>query len=393
MLPLDGMLVVSVEQAVAAPLATRQLADLGARVVKIERPDGGDFARGYDHSVHGLASHFVWLNRSKESLAVDLKSSAGKKIIEALLARADVFVQNLAPGAAKRHGLDATGLVARRPRLVAVDLSGYGATGPFRDRRAYDLLVQSETGLVSVTGSPDEPAKAGIPVADIAAGMYVFSGVLAALLRRERTGVGAALDVSMFDSVIEWMGHQVQHSLHTGKQPPRMGVSHPAIAPYNRYPTADGLEIMLGIQNDREWRRLAVDLLGDPALGTDPAYATNVARTANRDRVDELVAAATKQLTAVDLIARLDAAGIANARLNELPEVLEHPQLTARNRWHDVGSPAGPLATLLPPVVFPGEPPRLAAVPGLGQHTDQVLTELGYPGAEIAALRSSGVVK
>ncbi|HEV8560397.1 MAG TPA: CaiB/BaiF CoA-transferase family protein [Actinophytocola sp.] len=392
MLPLDGMLVVSVEQAVSAPLATRQLADLGARVVKIERPDGGDFARGYDQSVKGMASHFVWLNRSKESVAVDFTSAAGREVVERLVAQADVFVQNLAPGAAARRGLDAAALTQRYPRLVAVDLSGYGPAGPFRDKRAYDLLVQSEAGLVSVTGTPEAPAKAGIPIADIAAGMYIFSGVLAALLRRERGGGGAALDVSMFDTVVEWMGHQVQHTLHTGEQPPRMGVSHPAIAPYNRYPTADGNEIMLGIQNDREWRRLAADLLGSPELGTDPAYATNVARTANRDAVDALVGAATAKLTAADLVTLLDDAGIANARLNEVPQVVAHPQLVARDRWREVGSPVGPLRTPLPPITFPTDPPRLDPVPALGEHTDAVLTELGYTTDEIAGLRTAGAI-
>jgi crotonobetainyl-CoA:carnitine CoA-transferase CaiB-like acyl-CoA transferase len=392
MLPLDGMLVVSVEQAVSAPLATRQLADLGARVVKIERPDGGDFARGYDRSVKGMASHFVWLNRSKESVAVDFTSAAGREVVERLVERADVFVQNLAPGAAARRGLDAAALTRRYPRLVAVDLSGYGPAGPFRHKRAYDLLVQSEAGLVSVTGTPDAPAKAGIPIADIAAGMYIFSGVLSALLRRERGGGGAALDVSMFDTVVEWMGHQVQHTLHTGEQPPRMGVSHPAIAPYNRYPTTDGNEVMLGIQNDREWRRLAADLLGNPELGTDPAYATNVARTANRDAVDALVGAATAKLTAADLVTLLDDAGIANARLNEVPQVVAHPQLVARDRWREVDSPVGPLRTPLPPITFPTDPPRLDPVPELGEHTDAVLTELGYPGDEIAGLRAEGAI-
>jgi itaconate CoA-transferase len=392
MLPLNGMLVVSIEQAVAAPFATRQLADLGARVIKIERPDGGDFARGYDRSVRGLSSHFVWLNRSKESVAVDLKSPEGRQILERLIGRADAFVQNLAPGAAARLGLDATTLRERHPELVAVDMSGYGATGPYRDKRAYDLLVQSEGGLVSVTGTREDPVKAGTPVADIAAGMYAFAGVLSALLRRERGGGGAALEVTMFDSVVEWMGHQVNHALHTGGQPPRMGLSHPAIAPYDRFPTADGEQVLIGVQNDREWRRLAADLLGRPELGTDPAYATNVARTANREAVDALVARATGTLRADELIDRLDAAGIASARLNEVPAVVEHPQLAARDRWREIDSPAGRLPALLPPISFPDDPLRLAAVPGLGAHTDAVLGELGYTAGEIAGLRASGAV-
>jgi itaconate CoA-transferase len=385
MLPLDGVLVVSVEQAVSAPLATRHLADLGARVIKVERPDGGDFGRGYDRAVRGMASHFVWLNRSKESVTLDLKSGAGREVLERLVARADVFVQNLAPGAADRLGFSAARLLERHPRLVAVDLSGYGGTGPFRDKRAYDLLVQCEGGLASVTGTPRDPVKTGIPTADIAAGMYIFSGVLAALLRRERGGPGAALEITMFDSTLEWMGHQLQHALHTGEQPPRMGLSHTVIAPYDRYPTADGEQVVIGVQNDREWRRLATDLIGRPDLGTDPRYATNVARTANRAEVDSLVGAATARLTSAELISLLDRAGVASARLNEMPDVVRHPVLDARDRWREVDSPVGPLRTLLPPIGF-GEEPRLGPVPALGEHTEAVLTELGYSAAEIALL-------
>jgi itaconate CoA-transferase len=377
MLPLDGILVVTVEQAVSAPLATRQLADLGARVIKVERPDGGDFARGYDRSVRGMSSHFAWLNRSKESIALDLKTEPGREALERLAAKADVFVQNLAPGAAQRLGFEARQLVERYPNLVAVNLSGYGPVGPYRDKRAYDLLVQSEGGLVSVTGTPADPVKSGIPIADIASGMYIFSGVLAALLRRQRGGGGAALDLTMLDSMVEWMGHQIQHSLHTGEQPARMGLSHPAIAPYNRYPTLDGEQVLIGVQNDREWRRLAQELMGRPELGTDPRYATNVARTANRAEVDELVTLASKQRTATELIALLDAAGVANARLNEIPDVLEHPQLAARDRWREMDSPVGRLRTPLPPIVFDADPPRMDPVPALGEHTAAILAELG----------------
>jgi itaconate CoA-transferase len=386
MLPLNGMLVVSIEQAVSVPLATRQLADLGARVIKVERPDGGDFARGYDQSVRGMSSHFVWLNRSKESIVLDLKTEPGRAALERLVATADVFVQNLAPGAAARLGFDAKALHDRYPELVAADLSGYGPTGPFRDKRAYDLLVQSEGGLVSVTGTPEDPVKTGIPTADIAAGMYIFAGVLAALLRRERGGGGAALDITMFDSIVEWMGHQIQHSLHTGQQPRRMGLSHTVIAPYNRYPTSDGEQVLIGVQNDREWRRLAADLIGRPDLGTDPRYATNVARTANRDEVDALVGAASARLPAKELIDLLDRAGVASARLNEVPEVVDHPQLSARDRWREIDSPVGRLRTLLPPITFTEDPPRLDPVPALGEHTAEVLASLGYTDAEIAEL-------
>lgn len=392
MRPLDGLLVVSVEQAVAAPFATRQLAELGARVIKIERPDGGDFARHYDRSVRGMASHFVWLNRSKESLALDLKSAAGGQVVERLVARADVFVQNLGPGAATRLGLGAKQLVARHPRLVAVDLSGYGSTGPYRDKRAYDLLVQSEGGMVSVTGTADDPAKVGVPAADIAAGMYVLTAVLSALLRRERGGPGAALEIAMLDAVAEWMGHPLYHAMHTGEQPRRMGLSHASIAPYDRFPTADGQHVLIGVQNNREWRRLATDLLGRPELATDPAFATNVARTANRAAVDGVVAEATARLTARELVERLDAVGVASARLNDVTDVVDHPQLTARDRWREVDSPVGPLPALLPPVTFESDPPRWDPIPALGQHTDAVLTELGYSATEIADLRAAGTV-
>ncbi|MGA5870997.1 CaiB/BaiF CoA transferase family protein [Streptomyces cinereoruber] len=392
-LPLEGITVVAVEQAVAAPFATRQLADLGARVVKVERPDGGDFARGYDTAARGLASHFVWCNRGKESVAIDLKDPRGLALVRRMAAGADVFVQNLAQGAAARLGLDAATLCAAHPRLIAVDVSGYGAEGPYAHRRAYDMLVQCEAGLVSVTGTPEQPVKSGIPAADIAAGMYAFSGVLAALVRRGATGRGGPVEVSLLDSLAEWMGHPLHHGMHGGGAPARTGLAHAVIAPYDAYPTADGGLVLLSVQNDREWRRLAGQVLGRADLADDPSFATNAARVAGRAATDAVVAAALAPLTAEEALARLDAAGIACARLNSVAELAEHPQLTARDRWREVESPAGPLRSLLPPIVFPDAPePRMDRIPSLGQDTDEVLAELGLREAEVKALREAGVV-
>ncbi|MFJ3503703.1 CaiB/BaiF CoA transferase family protein [Streptomyces sp. NPDC090135] len=392
-LPLEGITVVAVEQAVAAPFATRQLADLGARVVKIERPDGGDFARGYDTAARGLASHFVWCNRGKESVAIDLKDPRGLALARRLAAGADVFLQNLAQGAAARLGLDAATLCAAHPRLVAVDVSGYGAEGPYAHRRAYDMLVQCEAGLVSVTGTPEHPVKSGIPAADIAAGMYAFSGVLAALVRRGATGRGGPVEVSLLDSLAEWMGHPLHHGTHGGTAPARTGLAHAVIAPYDAYPTADGGLVLLSVQNDREWRRLAGQVLGRPGLADDPAFATNAARVAGRAATDAVVAEALAPLTAEEALARLDAAGIACARLNSVAELADHPQLTARDRWREVESPVGPLRTLLPPIVFPDAPePRTDRIPALGQDTDEVLAGLGLRESEVKELRNAGVI-
>ncbi|MEU9154462.1 CaiB/BaiF CoA-transferase family protein [Streptomyces sp. NPDC048417] len=391
-LPLEGITVVAVEQAVAAPFATRQLADLGARVVKVERIDGGDFARGYDTAAQGLASHFVWCNRGKESIALDLKDPRGLDVVRRLVADADVFVQNLAHGAAARLGLDAATLCAAHPRLVAVDISGYGASGPYAGKRAYDMLVQCEAGLVSVTGTPEQPVKAGIPAADIAAGMYAFSGVLAALVRRGTTGRGGPVEVSMLDALAEWLGHPLHHTLHGGTPPERTGLAHAVIAPYDAYPTGDGGRVLLSVQNDREWRRLAEQVLGRSELGSDPAFATNSARVANRARTDELVATALGAVGTDEAVARLEAAGIACARLRDLHEVAEHPQLAARERWREVGSPVGPLRALLPPITLPGgDEARMGDVPALGQHTEALLRAVGMTDAEIAALCRDGV--
>src|SRR3954452_13014452 len=390
-LPLDGMLVVALEQAVAAPLASRHLADLGARVVKLERVDGGDFARYYDHAVKGIASHFVWLNRGKESVAVDLKTAAGREILARLLAKADVFLHNLGPGAVDRLGFSSAALREQHPRLVVCAMSGYGSTGPYRDKRAYDLLVQSEAALVAVTGTPDHPAKAGIPVADIASGMYAFGNILAALIHRERTGEGTAFEITMFDALVEWMGHPIYATDHTGEAPPRVGLSHPVIAPYDAYPTADGHEVVIGIQNDREWVRLATDILGRPELATDPDFATNVARVRNRDRVDEAVAEALGKLAAADAVTALDAARIASARLNEVQDLIAHPQLVARDRWRSAPTPVGDVRVLRSPMEPVGEGPT-GGVPALGADTAAVLSELGYSSAQIQSMHADAAV-
>ncbi len=336
-LPLQGFTIVAIEQAVAAPLATRNLADLGARVIKVERIDGGDFARGYDHVVHGTGAHFVWLNRGKESIAVDLKSAEGCSIVRRLIDRADVFVQNLAPGAADRLGLGADELRSQRPELVTVGISGFGVGGQFEQRKAYDMLIQAEAGLISITGTPDQPAKTGIPTADIASGMYAAQAVLAALLRRLRTGEGATIDVSMLDATVEWMGHALYTQMYTGAPPPRMGLSHTSIAPYDAYPTSDG-QMLIGVQNDTGWRTLVTEVLDAPELADDPRLATNVDRVQNRSLCDTLVGAQTRRWSTAELDARLAAAGIPAAQVKGLDQVVDHPQLRDRNRWRTIGT-------------------------------------------------------
>ncbi len=380
MLPLDGILVVSCEQAVAAPFATRQLAELGARVIKIERPGEGDFARGYDEAVGGLSSHFVWLNHSKESLALDLKHDAAHgDVLPRLLARADVFVQNFAPGAAERLGLDPAVLRARYPRLVTCSISGYGPDGPYRDAKAYDLLIQSEAGLVSVTGTEDEPARTGIPAADIGAGMYAFAGVLAALYDRERTGAGTHLEISLFDALVEWMGFPLQYTAGTGAPPRRTGTSHSAIAPYGTFAAGDGSEVVLGVQNEREWAAFCGTVLRRPELAGDPRFDTGARRVAHRPALHGEIDSVFSRLTGDEVTGRLAAARIAHARRREVVEVLEHPQLLARERWTSVDSPAGPLRTLLPPITLPGRPPRMGPVPSVGEHTEAILAWLDAP--------------
>ncbi len=382
----------AIEQAVAAPLATRHLADLGARVIKVERVDGGDFARAYDHAVKGTGAHFVWLNRSKESIAVDVSSAAGRRIVLRLIDSADVFLQNLAPGAAQRLGFGSQALRATRPRLVTVDMSGYGPGGPYAQKKAYDMLVQSEAGLIAMTGTPEVPSKTGVAAADIAAGVYAFSGVLAALLRRGRTGEGGHVEVSMFDAVVEWMGYPLYTTMYTGSAPPRSGLGHAAIVPYDGYPTLEGGRLLIGVQNDRGWVSLVREVLGEPELASDPRYATNVARVAHRAEVDALIAEVTGTLPAAELVARLEAAGIPNAALNEVEEVANHPQLAARDRWREVDSPGGPIRAVLPPINLDGEQARMDPIPALGEHTEAILRELDYAPEVIAELRASGVV-
>jgi itaconate CoA-transferase len=391
-LALEGITVVSLEQAVAAPLATRHLADLGARVIKIERVDGGDFARQWDSAVFGTGAHFVWLNRSKESIAIDLRRPEGVEIVKQLVDRADAFLQNFAPGAAARLGLGADELRADRPRLITVDMSGYGPGGPYSQKKAYDMLVQSEAGLIAMTGSPEAPAKTGVAAADIAAGMYAFSGILAALLRRGQTGLGGHLEVNMFDAVVEWMGYPLYTTMYTGSAPPRAGLGHAAIVPYDAYPTQDGGQLLIGVQSDRGWVTLAGDVLGRPELAIDPRYATNEARAAHREEVDALVASLTRTLPAPELRRRLDAAGIPNAALNEVAEVVSHPQLEARERWREVQTPGGPMRAVLPPITLDGPQARMGPVPALGQHTEELLVELGYATARIEELRAAGAI-
>jgi itaconate CoA-transferase len=388
MLALEGITVVSVEQAVAAPFATRQLADLGARVIKVERPNGGDFARDYDQTVKGLSAYFVWLNRSKESIALDLKQPGARMVMTKLAERADVFVQNLAPGAAERLGLTAGELTAWNPRLIACSISGYGSTGPYRDKKAYDLLVQCETGLVSVTGTPETPAKVGISVADIAAGMYAYAGILAALYERERTGRGSTLEVSLFDALGEWMSHPAYLAAYAGSPPPRTGASHASIAPYGPFATGGGVQVNLGIQNEREWAAFCAVVLERPEVARDERFATNSRRVANREELQAIIEEVFGHLGVEQVTERLEAARIAYARMNSVQEFVDHPQLAARDRWREVGSPAGPIRALLPPVTVAGREPRMDPVPAVGEHTGAILRWLGYEDDQVASLQA-----
>ena len=393
MRPLEGITVVALEQVIAGPFATRQLAELGARVIKIERPGGGDAARGYDRTVKGQSSHFVWTNRSKESIALDVKHPAAAGILARLMERADVFVQNLAPGAAERLGLGAQALRARHPKLVWCGISGYGPSGPYAEKKAYDLLVQCEAGLLSVTGSADAPAKAGIPVADIAAGMYAFSSILAALIRRMRTGEGATLDITMFEALGEWMGFPAYFTAYGGSAPQRSGAHHATIAPYGPFRTGDGATVFFSVQNEREFARFCDVVLGDTELARDPRFSTSPARLANRTALHESIDRVFSGLTADEVIARLEKADIANARLNTMEEFWRHPQLAARERWREVGSPGGAIDALKPPFNLSDFEPRMDPVPAVGEHTRALLVELGYAPGEVNELAAQGAVQ
>src|SRR5262245_49812405 len=396
MRPLQGITVVTLEHAIAAPLCTRHLADLGARVIKVERPGVGDFARGYDERVKGLASHFVWTNRSKESLTLDVKHAAASQVLDALLARADVLVQNLAPGAAARLGLSFEVLQAKLPRLIVCDISGYGddpeQPGPYRDKKAYDLLIQSEAGFLSVTGTPEQPAKAGCSIADIAAGMYAYSAILAALIERGRSGQGVRLDVSMLESMAEWMSFPLYYAYDGANPPPRAGAAHATIFPYGPFPAGDGHAVMLGLQNDREWQVFCAKVLLQPALASDPRFDTNARRVAARDALAALIDEVFSKLSSEQVVQRPEQAQIANARVNGMAEVWAHPQLAARERWTEVASPAGAIPALQPPALPASFDARMDAIPALGQHTDALLAEFGFDNATIARWRRDGLV-
>jgi itaconate CoA-transferase len=389
--PLAGVTVISLEQAVAAPYATRQLADLGARIIKVERPDGGDFARGYDHSVHGDSSYFIWLNRGKESLTVNLKHAEGQRILRRLMSTADVLVQNLGPGATTRMGLDVASLATEFPRLIVCDVTGYGATGPWHNRKAYDLLVQAEAGLLSVTGYGDEVARTGVSIADIAAGMFAYSGILTALYVRATTGEVRPVSVSLFEALAEWVGQPAYYAHYGGTSPPRTGARHATIAPYGPFTAGDGGTLLLAVQNQREWCRLCDDVLAIPGLSEEPRFATNPDRVAHRDELEAIIHVAIASMTADELAQRLEAAGVANARMNDVESLWSHPVLAGRNRWREVQTPGGAVDALLPPASLSGVEPHLGAVPALGAHSGALLRELGYSEDAIADLVAGGV--
>lgn len=392
MRPLDGITVVTLEHAIAAPFCTRQLADLGARVIKVERPGVGDFARAYDERVRGMASHFVWTNRSKESLTLDVKHEEAKRILDKLLTGADVLVQNLAPGAAERLGLSYDDLREKFPRLIVCDVSGYGMDGPYRDKKAYDLLIQSESGFLSVTGTAEEPAKAGCSIADISAGMYAYSNILAALMQREKTGFGSHVEVSMLESMVEWMSFPLYYAFDGAEPPQRAAAAHATIYPYGPFPAGDGKIVMLGLQNEREWAIFCDKVLKQPELATDARFSSNSRRTAARAELRAIIVDAFSSLNNEQVVERLEEAQIANAHMNDMHDLWQHPQLAARKRWTEVDTPVGKVPALLPPGTPNTFAPRMDAIPALGQHTEAILTELGYSRDNIAALREQRAI-
>jgi itaconate CoA-transferase len=392
MRPLEGVTVVALEHVIAGPFCTRQLADLGARIIKIERPGVGDPTRAYDDRVRGMSSHFVWTNRSKESITLDLKQDEAQRIVLKLLERADVLLQNLAPGAAARMGFSYDLLKDRYPRLIVCDISGYGADGPYRDKKAYDLLIQSESGLLSVTGTPETPSKAGCSIVDIASGMYAYSNILAALIQRGRTGNGCRIDVSMLESMAEWMSFPLYYAYDGAEPPVRAGASHATIYPYGPFPTGDGKTVMLGLQNEREWAVFCDKVLEQPALKSNPEFSSGPRRSVARKALYGIIAEAFSKLTAEQIVQRLDAAQIGNARMNDMHDVWEHAQLQARRRWVEIDSPVGKVKAMLPPGMPESFDPRMDPVPAIGQHTDTILGELGYEASAIATLRASGVI-
>lgn len=376
LLPLEGITVVSIEQAVAAPFATRQLADLGARVIKIERACEGDFARNYDTTVNGLSSHFVWCNRSKESLELDLKSDMGKKVLRKLITKADVFVENLAPNAIDRLGFSSEVLHELNPKLIICSLSGYGNDGPYALKKAYDLLVQCEAGLVSITGTEEDVAKVGIPVADIAAGMYLYSGILTALLLRGKTGKGNYIEISMLEALGEWMGHPAYYAHYGGSEPKRTGASHATIYPYGPFMCSDREVVFLGIQNEREWEKFSISIMENPKLIEDSKFSSNFARVENRETLRTIIENKTKKMTSVALIEKLEKNQIANARINNMNQFFEHKQLKSRNKWENIQTEKGLVKSLLPPVTMKGFKPVMNKVPALGEHNKKILKEL-----------------
>ena len=390
--PLDGITVVSLEHAIAAPFCTRQLADLGARVIKIERPGAGDFARAYDTRVRGQSSHFVWTNRSKESLTLDLKNPEAMAVLSSLLQSADVLVQNLAPGAAARMGLSFEALRPKHPKLIVCDISGYGEDGPYRDKKAYDLLIQSEAGMLSITGTPEDPSKTGNSIADIAAGMYAYTNILSALLLRAKTGQGSHIDVSMLEALAEWMGFPLYYAYGGASAPPRSAASHASIYPYGPFAAGDGGTVMLGLQNEREWKVFCEVVLGDAALANDPRFCTNALRSENRAQLKQLIVGMFARMTTPEVEARLDQAQIANARMNDMAGLWAHPQLKSRERWQDVGSPAGNISALLPPGRNNRYDYRMDPVPAVGEHTEAILRELGLDDAAVQALRTNKAI-